>query len=233
MKSILVMMIMCVVAIGCGSEPIAGAGGGSTSSASSGTGGTGGESVPHGKSAAILAFNGSRRATQQDPAVLAAIDAQTASADMVSLDPLVEAARVQSVIDWTLEVYCVTWADYAKVTWSPTSGKHAPKQAGVEAAAFEAAAMGVRSKLGPQAWDQAWGGFEAGFLAAQASVQGIPSEWTEERKGMLQGALNCAYVGAVASGAADIGAALASIGGIGGQLFAAENVEFGQLVAQQ
>lgn len=228
----LFLMISCLIALGCGPVESTGAAGGSSSSvSSSGTGGS--EAAPTGKSKAIEAFQASRRATQQDPMVLAVIDAQTATADMVSLEPMTESARVQSVIDWTLLTYCTAWAAHAGVTWEPTQGTHAPAQAGFEAAAFESAAHDARAKLAPQTWDQAWSGFEAGFLATQASVVGIPSEWTEERKGMLQGALHCAYIGSVASGATDISSALASIGPVGAKLFEAENSEFDALVTQK
>ena len=151
---------------------------------------------------------------------------------MISLAPAVEAERVQSVIDWSLVVYMQAWRDHAGIsatTWSPSSGLHTPEQAGLEAQGFDAAAQAARANVPPQSWDQAWAGFEAGFLAAQGAVKGIPVEWVEERKGMLAGALSCAYLGAVAAGATTIEEALSSIGPIGVQLFAAENAELAAL----
>lgn len=229
MKTIFFAMCMTAVmmALGCGSAETTG-GSGSTTASTSGSGGT---DTTVGKSPAIEAFQASRRATQQDPQILVVLDAQTGTAAMVSIAPSTEAARVQSVIDWTLDVYCRAWATHAGVTWAPSAGTHSPAQAGFESAAFQAATQAARDALPVQSWEAEWAGFEAGFEAAEAGVPGIPAEWTEERKGMLQGALDAAYIGAVKSGAADIAAALASIGPIGGELFAAENDEFAALVA--
>lgn len=212
--SMMVCAVLVALTMGCG--PI------------EGPGQSGGGEAPAamGKSPAIEAFQASRRATQQDPAVLATLDAQTATAVSVSLEPAVEAARVQSVIDWTLSAYCQAWAFHAGVGWISGTSPRTPAAAGKEAAGFQAATQAARDLLPLQLWEDEWAGFEAGFLAAEAGVPGIPVEWVAEREGMLQGALDAAYLGAVKAEAQDISAALASIGPIGVKLADAENAEF-------
>jgi hypothetical protein len=228
------VVLACVALAACGSDPTAATGttGDASSSSASASSGTGGEVPALGASPAIVAFQDSRKATQQDPAIVAAIDAQTATANMVDLSPDVEARRVAYVLDWTVDDYEQAWADHAGFTFAPGQAPRSPAQAGVDSKAFEDAATATLAALPAQSWDAQWDGFTAGFLAAQATVK-HPVEWTEARAHMLPGALKAAKIGAIKAGAADINAAFASIGPVGAKLSAVETKGFDALAAMK
>jgi len=183
-----------------------------------------------GPSPAIEAFELSRLIEAQTPEDAAALEAGAGT--LVSTDPIIEAARVKSVVNWFILTYARYWAEDADLDWAPSRCSYTPEQAGEDAEAFAAAARAARLALGPQPFDGDFSAFESQFLGFESTVS-TPSEWTAERGPGLQGALDSTYVIGVINGATTFPEVLGAIESISVALHESEDLEFAALVAQE
>ncbi len=212
------------------SSGVTGGDGGGVSASASSSSGTGGEVPATGKSPAIEAFQASRRAAHQDPAEIAAIDAQTATAAMVDISADVEAKRVQYVLDWTIDDVEQPFGQMANVNFDRGGAPRAQDDAESTSASFASNAAMVLGKLPEQPWDAAWVTFCAEFITAQSAVV-RPAAWANVSDTSVRGALDSMKIIAIYGGAKNIEEALASNGGIRAQITKNENDAFRALVS--
>lgn len=204
-----------------------GTGGGSSASSSSGTGG---EAPVTGKSPAIEAFQMARRAAHKDPAEVAAIDAQTATAAMVDISPDVEARRVAYMLDWAIDDVEQAIGQMANVNFDRGGAPRTQEEAEATSASFASSAAAVLGKLSEQPWDAEWTKFCSDFISAQSAVA-RPVEWSNVSDTAVRGSLDSMKIIAIYGGAKSLDEALAANGGIRAQIAKHENDGFRALIS--
>lgn len=209
-----------------GSSATSSDGGGSAVSATSSE--ASGEVPKFGRSLAIDSFQATRRAALVDPAEIAAVDAQTASASMVDISPEAEKARVSYVLDWTVDGYEQALAHVADISFKSGIMPRTQAEAEAASASFEWEASKKFSSLSERPWDSDWTDFARAFMDAQVAPP-RPAEWDHIVYTSRRGALSCMKVIAAQGGASTMQEVEASLRGIRALVSKSEDVAFRDL----
>jgi hypothetical protein len=206
-------------------ESVTGTGGSGSSS-----GGSGGEVPTIGKSRVLESFQLSRRAMQTDPEILDAIDKQLSAEDMIDNSSAAEQARIDYILNWTVDVYEQAWAQAAGVSFERGSTPRTKERADAVSAAFDFAATATLAKLPEQPWDAEWENHVDVFMTMQSYVS-HPAELDEMNASRLGGVFKCMKIVAILSDAKTVQGAVASLGGINVQMLKSEDAAFDDLAA--